>query len=118
MARLARVAEEAARTSRVALLPFRPSRCSTSLSAKNLPNNPLTWGDRLRQRRMYLGYTRETLAARLGRTARAVADWELGIRVPLMSSWGVIGRVLGEDFLPEGSEIGSRLRSASGGRAQ
>jgi len=61
---------------------------------------------------MDLGLTQAGLADRLGRTTRAVADWESGATKPLASSWGVIARVLGGDLLPEGAEIGSRLRAA------
>lgn len=61
---------------------------------------------------MDLGLTQEGLAERLGRTTRAVAGWETGLTQPLASSWGVIAEVLGTDLLPEGAEIGSRLRVA------
>jgi len=61
---------------------------------------------------MDLGLTQAGLAERLGRTTRAVADWEVGASRPLASSWGVIARVLGADLLPVGAEIGSRLRAA------
>lgn len=61
---------------------------------------------------MDLGLTQEGVAALLGRTARAVAGWESGLTEPLASSWGVIAEVLGADLLPEGAEIGSRLRAA------
>lgn len=61
---------------------------------------------------MDLGLTQESLAQRLGRTTRAVAGWESGLTKPLASSWGVIAEVLGPDLLPEGAEIGSRLRAA------
>lgn len=74
------------------------------------PREPKTWAERFRQRRMDLGFTQATLAVRLGRTAWAVADWESGATKPLASSWGAIARVLGSDFLPDGAEIGSRLR--------
>jgi len=61
---------------------------------------------------MDLGLTQAGLAEHLGRTTRAVADWESGATKPLASSWGVIALVLGADLLPEGAEIGSRLRAA------
>lgn len=61
---------------------------------------------------MDLGLTQEALAERLGRTARAVAGWESGLTEPLASSWGVIAEVLGADLLPDGADIGARVRSA------
>ncbi|MBK8231018.1 MAG: helix-turn-helix domain-containing protein [Candidatus Eisenbacteria bacterium] len=58
------------------------------------------------------GFTQSTLASRLGRTARAVADWESGLTKPLASSWGLIAEVLGADLLPDGADIEARVWSA------
>ena len=52
------------------------------------------------------------MAERLGRTTQAVAGWESGLTRPLASSWGVIAEVLGADLLPDGADIGTRVRSA------
>ncbi len=68
--------------------------------------------ERFRRRRMDLGLAQAGLADRLGRTTRAVADWESGATKPLASSWGAIARVLGVDMLPQGPEIGPPLRTA------
>jgi len=61
---------------------------------------------------MDLGLTQAGLAERLGRTTRAVAGWESGLTKPLASSWGVIAEVLGADLLPDGADIGARVRYA------
>lgn len=61
---------------------------------------------------MDLRFTQASLAERLGRTTRAVAGWESGLTKPLASSWGVIAEVLGADLLPDGADIGARVRSA------
>ena len=58
------------------------------------------------------GLTQAGLAARLGHTSRALADWESGATKPLAPSWRGIAALLGDDLLPREAEIKSRVRGA------
>lgn len=69
-------------------------------------------GQRIRQRRMDLGLTQQTLATRLGCSYPTIAAWENDGSEPLARQWPAIETVLGFGLVPESDGLPGRIRTA------
>jgi DNA-binding transcriptional regulator YiaG len=79
--------------------------------------NPRTWGEHLKRRRLTLGLRQREVAARLGVTTKTYANWEWGVsqRAALRLLPEVI-RFLGYDPRPRPETFPERLRFLREGR--
>ena len=69
-------------------------------------------GERIRQRRMDLGLTQQTLAEELGCWYQSLAMWERNQSVPLAGRWPAIETVLGSGLDPQRNGLPGRIRPA------
>jgi len=79
---------------------------------RGYPFAPNTLGQRIRQRRMDLGLTQQTLALQLGCWYQSVARWERDLSEPLAASWPAIEALLGVGLVPERDGLPGRVRAA------
>lgn len=79
---------------------------------RGYPFTPRTLGERIRQRRLDLGLTQQTLGERLGCWSQSVASWERDESVPLAGRWPAIEGVLGAGLVPERDGLPGQIRIA------
>ncbi len=79
---------------------------------RGYPFTPNTLGQRIRQRRMDLGLTQQTLAKKLDCWYQNIARWERGLSEPLAARWPSIEGVLGVGLVPERDGLPGRTRAA------
>jgi transcriptional regulator with XRE-family HTH domain len=103
------------------ILPVVRISCHVTLRGRRsnpeIPENPRTWGEHLKRRRLTLGLRQRQVAERLGVTTKTYANWEWGVsqRAALRLLPAVI-RFLGYDPRPRPETFPERLRFAREGR--
>lgn len=95
----------------LAFLPLAPQWPQTARVPERLPARPHHPGQRIRQRRMDLGLTQHTLAAKLRCNCATVAAWEKSACVPLSRRWPGIETLLGRGLMPKLDGLPGRVRT-------
>jgi transcriptional regulator with XRE-family HTH domain len=113
--------EQAACKGKKRIVPVVRISCHVTLRGRKTPpgspENPRTWGEHLKRRRLTLGLRQREVAERLGVTTKTYTNWERGVsqRATVRSLPEVI-RFLGYDPRPAPETFPERLRFAREGR--